>query len=520
MSIGGIVRSTIAGAAMRFSAWLQPYSEITRPSADRENIFYYLPSDSRFYLDTWTRREILRKVDWLYQTFGLVKEAIRGTARHTVGKGICLSVNSDDEDFNAAAEADFDLWALAPARCDRSGRRNFYEIQTHAVRQRLKQGEFFAAFVPNPRWDNEPCLRLYDAMEIESAPDEINEYNIDGVKLDHDHNPIAFTVRSGEESHSDIPAANMVHWFDGDQTNQVRGVSDFAQAVVPLVDARELIKLVTKTAKQNSAIGLHIKKLVKAGGRGALDKIRSHIQAGGPPNGQPGQAAQPNPDHPKYERLTGGGAIIYTDEDGDVKFLTPNSPSPLVEPFINKVLIRDAACSWGVPQEFFWEVGHINSSSSRFILMRADALFSTLGDGLVGRLCQPAAVRYLQHRIEIGALAEPRDPKWMNKLSWQLPMRVTIDNGRDGALEINQLANGIENLATINDRRGRNWRQITEQWFREMAYASKQAKKHGVDWALALWRPNTPGAKGGEANPNDLEEKLEDAQPGSSQGDK
>jgi hypothetical protein len=530
MKFFSTVRAAVAGAFFGFKAAFGAYSDATQVSSDRSgNFFVYLTGDSLNYVDPWTRRIILRKVEWLFQNFGVIKEATRGIARLTVGRGISLTLNTDDEEWNALAEDDFEAYAMAPDRVDLAGRRNFYEIQAHAITQRIKAGEFFAAFVANPRWEDAPCLQLFDPLEIDT-PSEFqgDAMVVDGIRLDGNLCPQIYYVVRPDGSSFEIQRSEMVHWFYADGTNQVRGVSDFAQAVAPMQDAKELIKIVTKTAKQNSAIGLHITKLVKAGGQGALDKIRTlaqrnNVQQGLAPG--PATTSPSNDPDPQHERLAGGGAIIYTDEKGDAKFLTPNSPSPLVEPFITKVLMRDGLASTGAPAELFWSCADLNSAGQRFVLVKGEALFATLGDGTTGHLCNPTAVRYLIHRMDKKKLRRPRirevspegvetwredtEGRWMNCLAWQLPPRLSIDNGRDAAAEISQLDNNIETLSSIHDRRGRGWRGMVDQWFRECAYASKAAAKHGAEWALALWRRGAPGAQGGAAPAEDTEEKPE-----------
>lgn len=532
MTLFKTLKSAVAGAALGFRGAFGAYSEATQSGTDRSaNFFMLLDSDTRQYLDRHTRHEVRRRVEWLFQSFGVVKEAVRGIARLTVGKGICLTLNTDDEEWNALAEADFESWAMAPNRCDLAGRRNFYEIQAHAVSQRVKVGEFFSAFAKNPRWNDEPCLQLFDPMEIETPGDRLNDpYVIDGVKMDPHHCPIEYYHRKLNGQFGEIPASEMIHWYHADETNQVRGISDFAQAVAPLADAKELVKIVSKTAKQNSAIGLHIKKMVKKGGQGAFDAVRTLGQrnrvnqgeAPGPDRKAPG--ADPDP---AYERLVGGGAIIYTDEQGDAKFLQPNSPSPLVEPFITKVLMRDGLSSTGMPAEVFWDCSQLNSANQRAVFARAENTTSILGDGAIGRLCNPSATRFLQHRMDTGKLRRPKlrvitygekgeaieswipdtENNWMSCLEWQLPARLTIDNGREATAEINQLDKGIETLASINDRRGRGWRPMVKQWFREFAYAARCAQEAGVPWAIKLWRTAAPGST--TASPDDLEELEE-----------
>ena len=89
---------------------------------------------------------------------------------------------------------------------------------------------------------------------------------------------------------------------------------------------------------------------------------------------------------------------------------------------------------------------------------------------------------------------------------------MTVDEGRIGALELNQLAAGVVTMQILDDRRGRNWRPKVKQWFREWKYAAKCAVEEGVPWALKYWRAAQPGAVGGSKD--DQEPGTDQTEPG------
>jgi capsid protein len=494
------IKAAAAGAVLGFRASYGSYSDATtHNSPDRGTVYYYPPSDTRFHISSYTRREVSRRVEWLFQNFAPLKEGARGIARHTVGKGISLQINSTDEEWNELAEADCETYFLSANRFDRSGKRNFYEAQFFAVFARVKVGEFLASFAENPRWNGEPCVQIWDSNEIETPPDrETDAYTVDGVRLDEDHAAVEYFARSLGGTYKGIPASEMMHWYYADAVNQPRGISEFAQAVAAFQDVREAVNITTKTAKQNTAIGLHIKKLARKGQMGGVSKIEAEAKRlGQAASGEPAAPGTHDKNEKAYEKIAGGGAIIYTDEDGDAKFLTPQSPTPLLEPFVTKVLMRNGFSSIGMSAEFFWSLTDLNGTSVRLVNQKAEATFDWFGDGLIGRFCTPVAVRYILHRIETGKLRRPTDPNWITKLHWQRPARISLDRG-DAQIEVTQLQNGIETLANINDKRGRGWRPQVKQWFREFAYAYKCAAEAGVPWALKFWRANMPGAAGAD----------------------
>lgn len=499
MSVLGNIRRFITGSSNSFQ-------ETVVEGIDRANVRFMLPADSALYLGKFTRSRINEKAEWLWQNFGIVKEGIAGIARHTVGKGVSLQIDSEDDEWNQLAEDDFEAYALTPERCDLAGRRNFYEAQTTGLEQRLIRGEFFAAKTENPEWSNEPCFALYDSQEICQPPPPKDQVNaiIDGVELNTSSRAIGYWLRGLDGiTHTRIPRERMIHWYKPHAINQTRGLSDLAQAVNPMVDIHELKRLTTRTAKAQQLIALVLKGMGKKKTRGALGALaRSGTNSDG----------TPDKDTAQLEALVGaaGAGIAYLDAEGDAKMISPTSPTPLVEGFITDLLMRDVCASWGVPSEFFWNIAKLGGANTRFVLSKADLLFQVLADGLIYRFCNPVAFRYLEHRMATGALRKPTDPNWALKLSWQTPPRVTVDNGRDNSVLIELLANGMITLREYCNARGQNYRHVMRQWIREpiefIRMATQELKTSKLTeeiqqkmlerWSLnmPLWRAAAPGA--------------------------
>ena len=528
MGLLGKVRSALAGVAVGIRASMgggRAYSETVGWSPDRSNVMYWAPADSRQHLPAWTRVQINGKVEWLFQNFGVVKEGVRGIVRHTVGRGRSLQLNSEDTDWNEEGEMDWETYALSKSRCDVANRRNFYDFQNLAGWQRLKQGEFIAAWAANPRWDGEVSLQAFDASEIKTPEGMGPEQRVfDGVQLDENCAAVTYYAASAGGKLVPIPATSMIHWYALDGVNAVRGVSEFAQAVNPLIDIHDLIKVTTKTGKLHGAMALLVKRAAKVGGQGAVGAIRNEtarrVATPAPPppgaNGlnPPAQGAE-HVAGPALERVFSGGAIMYVDDENDVRLVSASSPSPLVEPFVSDMLMRDVCSGWGVPEGFFWGAAKVGAGAQRAIFVKAELFFTVFGDGIDTELGTPWVVRYLEARMAAGKLRRPKDENWMQKIAWQGPQKLSVDDGRVGALELQQLANGVENMQSSHDRRGRNWRTFTQQWFREWGYAYKCAVKAGVPWAMKFWRASTPGAAGGPSAGTGGEPGSDKPEPGS-----
>jgi capsid protein len=478
--------------------WIpQRFWEAIKWSPDRTEIAYLLPFDGRQYLDPLSRTETVRLVEGLAQHLGIMKEGFRGIARHTIGKGLELQINTADLKWNEEAELQFEKYAITPGRFDIAGRRTLYDAQHTAVEQRIFRGEFFAAAVGNPRWVDpnskleEPAWQLFDSNEIRTPKGEAEagEKRIfDGVQVDAKNFPLFYFTDTAEGSER-IPAPAMVHWYQPTGINQVRGESDFAPVINRLVHWSDLEKLFTQHAKHHASIAVAVKKLAKVGRRGFMGAVERKLARS--TNGVESESVDTAP----LERAF--GRIAYLGADGEAQLLNSNAPSEQLGKFITDVLAPNVFASLGIPAEFFWDVTRAGGATQRFILSRADLLFQVLADKLICHWLNAVAFRFISHRIQIGRLAQPTDPNWSDKMSWQTPAKLSIDRG-DIALAHDQLANGTINLRTFYDRIGLRWRDETRQWIREWMVFKQICTEEGATpeeaaMLLSRWRAPKPG---------------------------
>jgi hypothetical protein len=498
------------------------FEDALATSIDRANVRFLLPQDSRLYVSAWNRTALNEKAEWLWQNFALVKELVEGIARHTIGKGIAVQFETEDHEWNLAAERDFENWALTPSRCDIAARRNFYELQAHAIEQWTMRGEFFSAFVENPRWPSPrggekgaPSFWAIDSNDVRTPsqkplignPAKVPEI-IDGVELGQYGEPVNYFVRTGAvDSFATVPVGEICHWYRPHATNQPRGVTPLAQAINPLVDVYQLRNYAMRSAKAQQLVALVMKNIGKKPTRGAFGAIKAASSRPGEDDGAVElEAAGRN----------AGAGIAYVDGEGDVKMVASNAPSPLVAPFVRDLMLRDACLAPGVPMEFFWDPSSLGGANTRFILGRADLFFQILADGLAYRFCTPAAIRVIEWRIANGLLAPCKDPLWWEKVGWQYPARLTVDIGREGALDIQKLRSLQLNLRDYYNARGQNWFAQMQQRIREMKTLKKMCDDAGMPEMFAYFTALDPGA----ALIKDEADKKEQDEKGGTDGEK
>src|ERR1043166_4142558 len=131
----------------------------------------------------------------------------------------------------------------------------------------------------------------------------------------------------------------MIHWYKPHAINQTRGITEFAQGINPLVDIYELRRLAMRNAKVQQFLALILRDVKKRarGGFGAVENAGKKADGTNDEN-----TAQ-------LEKIVGaaGGGIYYAGEKGGAELLTSNSPSPLVEPFISDLFLRDVFARLG-----------------------------------------------------------------------------------------------------------------------------------------------------------------------------
>jgi hypothetical protein len=121
-------------------------------------------------------------------------------------------------------------------------------------------------------------------------------------------------------------------------------------------------------------------------------------------------------------------------------------------------------------------------------------------------------------RIENKLLRPCGDPRWMEKMSFQGPKRITVDNGRDTKAMLDLLAAGGTTLQDIYLASGENYRAKMRQWIREPLEFIRIAKEEGASPALIarweanlpLWRAHATGAAGNEGTTKDAKDAKEE----------
>jgi capsid protein len=210
--------------------------------------------DSKVDISNGDRVRLLGLSRKLFYNNAIVRSAIRDKATYSVGSAIAPQANSGDPAWDDAAEAWWDNWSKSPEISERHDMRRLQMLVSEAID---RDGEIFC-ILTNKR-DGMPAVQVVESHRVANPPDKADQI-IDGVSLDRFARPLAYHVVEGDtfsqRTSRSIQADLMLHVYEPERPDQVRGYPAVAVALNNLLDRDELLRFEMQAAKIGSSIGL------------------------------------------------------------------------------------------------------------------------------------------------------------------------------------------------------------------------------------------------------------------------
>lgn len=495
--------------AFRVPTSMQPFMAVT-DSPTRTNPSG-MTKDARRELTGFTRTQLVRKSRWLYNNMGLLKRMIKGVARYSIGSGITPIPDTGNDVFDAQLTTYFGNWADNSANCDVRNKLSFWRMQKAVLRGMFRDGDAWALKVIGQDQSGtglavQPSqlrVQWLESHRIGNLMDSSYGYDDkgykDGVKTDLpgaatnyriliDKNPKAMDL-TGELL---VDYSQMIRVYDPERAEHDRGVPWIHHGQNSCLDIMDLVALEKHAVKLHSALAAAIKKKTadasKTGFTGDLVKEKQ-------PN-RPGQAAPQR--LIAFENFMSGAGILQLGQDEEFDLFNSTRPSITFAGFID-FLVRDIAWGFGVSPEFIWSVAGLGGTNSRVILEDAKWFFEEIQDLMVHLFCQPIYMTVIAIGIERGELVVPAGIEDPYSCNWQGPAKVTVDQGKEGQLELERLASGCGTWEEFWAARGKSGRVQVKKRIDEIAEAMDYAKTKKVpfDYIVALNNggDGTPTAK-------------------------
>ena len=371
-----------------------------------------------------TRLTLLKKARWIYNNLGVASYVIEHLAQRAVGTGIVPKAQTSDPAWNRIAERAFEDRTCAEAWAfDASAQVNFYGAQSLILRQVAVDGDFFAQFLTTA--EGAARVRFLGGETVGSTADS-SERAFDGVLLDKYGAPISYRVITDRAAgkFTDVPAADILHMRHIRRHGYPRGISWMHNAINNCHDLLEYLAYEKGSAKAGAQIAYAItsNEAVRLGGGLA------NISSGDNP-----------PQDITTETLYNGNIIPKLKPGESIQSFKNEHPATAFEPFIN-IIMGEIARGVGLPPESLMIKSGAAGTEFRGYLEVSQNFLERLQQMLVDQFCRPFWKYWVWHEIRAGRLPYPGEDWW--RCDWLAPRKITVDNGRDGALYANLLDKG------------------------------------------------------------------------------
>jgi lambda family phage portal protein len=384
---------------------------------------------------------------------------VRTLADDTVGTGPRLQIQAGDRDASAIVENAWHRWS---SFVDLPGK-----LRTMRM-SRARDGEVFAVLTSNPRVGQATGVSL-DVQLIEAdqvyAPfggdiqPSDDQQNIDGVVIDRDGNPIAYTIaevhpgardglRSGLGRFRRLSRDVVLHYFRGERPGQHRGVPELTPALPLFAQLRRYTLAVLGAAETAASFAGILYTDAPAGGEAEaiepLDPINLERQA--------------------LLTMPGGWRMEQ---------LRAEQPSTGYGDFKHEILNEIARCL-SMP----FNVAAGNSSGYNYASGRLDhqTYHKAIGverDVLGRTILDPILAAWRSEAVLLEDVIPPRlrSTPWGH--SWMWPGHPHVDPNKEATAASIRLEAGLTTLADEYASQGKDWEQQLRQRAREMELAAE-----------------------------------------------
>ena len=298
--------------------------------------------------------------------------------------------------------------------------------------------------------DNFPRLQVVPAHRVGNGGDSgtVSSGPYKGLKISDgviaykSGRPAAYRVLTGErgETWEDVAAENVIHIFNPDFSEQYRGQPAFTHAI------EDMISMVASTSderlRQMIVSRMHLTIYNETGGPDLDDPMVSMVDSG--ITGQSNFLAQSAP----------GGIVYMTAGAGEkIEQVKHESPGDMWENFQNRMTRTSLASVW--PYALVWQSTG-QGTAERGEILKGRKYVTERQKMLTMPALQAFSWAYsvFQQNNRVPLLDHP--------LSWRfsIPPRLSVDDGRESKMEVEEWRAGLRNTDEITEARG-----ITEEDF-------------------------------------------------------
>tara|TARA_R110000772_G_scaffold83288_2_gene176113 strand:+ start:6112 stop:7614 length:1503 start_codon:yes stop_codon:yes gene_type:complete len=446
--------------------------EAAKTSQNRSTIDLTI-QNARQDIDKFTRREILRKVRYLYRNSPITRGLIERLVTYTIGTGLHPTPTTSDERFNAAAELEFKNWSKFP---DIESKTPFRVLQSVIFRSMLIDGDIFS--VKTFGSFGFPRLQMIESHDITSKKISSSD-EPDGVILDAFDRPIQFVWKEEER----ISADSVIQFFIPERVGQKRGISILHSVVNTAHDIDDILALEKVALKDGSSKTDIIK--TASGELPSDDYIGESMK--------PADATTGDEEVSRfYREMFGPEAKVLKHGDEFTPYAS-NRPSQAFQGFL--VWLAENICfGTGLPPSLLLGT-KVGGADTRREVATAQRVIDQWQQILISGF--QSIYEYVIEQAILDKRLPPPPNDW-KATEWDTPPKLTVDAGREADSDREDVKLGLLTRREYFKRWGLDWKEQTEQKAKEAQFINEMARQYGVDPAeISLLDPNELAAREG-----------------------
>lgn len=427
------------------------------------------------------RLEIVRIARWLEEWSSFANKVATLTDTNVVGTGIMPTPSSSSKQFNKRA---LDYWNEVAPVLDITETIPFYDAQGIIVRRKLFDGEMFVWLTFADGDKSIPRIQLIETQRVMSSGVRQEKYTeFDGILFNSRGRPEFYVVANDADAFSGraptkaalIPRSQMVHFFKPHRAGQPRGVSLFAPIMHDIHDLDDL------------------QQFEMAASKDATSRVRTvYNENGEAPSGDGTVIARSKKiprddgttvDRDLYYKREFGGKTVYMKRGDKSTLDEPMRPTAAQTEFWDR-LERKGANGIGLSLAAIMDyAGQWGGAAARGAVAGDNRFYDQQTWSLI-----PGFQRIYEHVIEtgirIGRLG--RVPADWRKCEWQPPRKSTVDIGRDGKQQLEEVRAGWRTERDVIGELGYNYEEVRQQRRKEVRQHLDDARPIAKEFQIPL----------------------------------
>jgi hypothetical protein len=438
---------------------------------------YWPTTDTRRQITSWTRHEVARKIQFLYNHFGFIRRLVNGLA--TMLGYLTPQPTTSDEKWNELAFESFMSIAGSAQVWDMAGKFDFFSGQLQDNISIFRDADVLC--VKTMTAGGRARMAYYESHQLANPPETGTDW-VDGVQIYRGRH-IAYGVKDGEDPSqiTVVPAWKCIYMTRFENRGQVRPLSILAAAVLNMQDVIETrgynkhaIKSASRfgTVIETDAVATAPTTIPGAPGSGASVSV--------PIKKADGTTAVIN-----MEAVFAGAQTPPLAPGQKMKVITDDRPS-MNNQLFEEALLKDCCYTVGVSYERLCNLAGLTGPALR-TLNSDEKRWVKLNHYDQSKRVHNQVIYTLALEMAAGRLREPKlrpGEQWTQSFQYIGLAASDIDGGRTAAATLTDLKSGQTTWLETWGQKGVYWKRAIKQAVAEPIFViceiMRQAKAAGL----------------------------------------